>query len=38
MAETVATGKAPDILHAFRLSRFAEFAQAGERGAASVGH
>jgi len=38
MAETVATGKAPEILHAFRLSRFAEFAQAGERGAASVGH
>ncbi len=38
MAETVATGKAPDILHAFRLSRFEEFAQAGERGAASVGH
>ena len=38
MAETVATGKAPEILHAFRLSRFDEFAQAGERGAASVGH
>lgn len=38
MAETVATGKAPDILHSFRLSRFEEFAQAGERGAASVGH
>jgi len=38
MAETVATGKAPEILHAFRLSRFEEFAQAGERGAASVGH
>jgi sarcosine oxidase subunit beta len=38
MAETVASGKAPDILHSFRLSRFEEFAQAGERGAASVGH
>jgi len=38
MAETVATGRAPDILHAFRLSRFAEFQQVGERGAAAVGH
>ena len=38
MAETVATGRAPDILEAFRLSRFNEFAQVGERGAASVGH
>ena len=38
MAETVATGVPPDILHAFRLSRFEEFAQVGERGAASVGH
>jgi sarcosine oxidase, subunit beta len=38
MAETVASGRAPDILHAFRLSRFAEFKQVGERGAAAVGH
>jgi len=38
MAETVATGHVPDILAPFRLSRFAEFHQVGERGAASVGH
>ena len=38
MAETVASGRVPDILHPFRLSRFAEFSQVGERGAASVGH
>ncbi|MFO0996239.1 MAG: FAD-dependent oxidoreductase [Alphaproteobacteria bacterium] len=38
MAETVATGRVPDILEAFRLSRFSEFNQVGERGAASVGH
>ena len=38
MAETVASGRAPDILHPFRLSRFTEFSQVGERGAASVGH
>ena len=38
MSETLATGKVPDILHAFRLSRFEEFHQVGERGAASVGH
>ncbi len=38
MAETVASGRAPDILRPFRLSRFAEFRQVGERGAASVGH
>ena len=38
MSETLATGKVPDILHAFRLSRFEEFQQVGERGAASVGH
>ncbi len=38
MAETIATGKIPEILAPFRLERFAEFAQIGERGAASVGH
>ncbi len=38
MAETVATGRVPDIIQPFRLSRFAEFMQVGERGAASVGH
>ncbi|MBH62264.1 MAG: sarcosine oxidase subunit beta [Alphaproteobacteria bacterium] len=38
MAETVATGKVPDILEPFRLDRFDTFEQVGERGAASVGH
>lgn len=38
MAETLATGKVPEILAPFRLERFAEFAQVGEKGAASVGH
>jgi sarcosine oxidase subunit beta len=38
MAETVATGKVPDILEPFRLDRFVDFAQVGEKGAASVGH
>ncbi len=38
MAETVATGQAPDILRPFELERFYRFEQVGERGAASVGH
>ncbi|MCY4110071.1 MAG: FAD-dependent oxidoreductase [Chloroflexi bacterium] len=38
MAETLATRRVPDILRPFRLSRFAEFDQVGEKGAASVGH
>ena len=38
MAETLANGAAPDILHPFRLERFAELAEVGERGAAAVGH
>lgn len=38
MAETVATGRVPDILKPFELERFYRFAQVGERGAASVGH
>src|SRR6185503_6945062 len=38
MAQTVATGTAPDILQPFRLERFHEFDQVGEKGAASVGH
>lgn len=38
MAETVATGRVPDLLRPFRLDRFVEFAQVGEKGAASVGH
>ena len=37
MAETVATGAVPDLIAPFRLERFAEFAQVGEKGAASVG-
>ncbi len=38
MAETVATGKVPDLIEGFRLSRFTEFDLVGEKGAASVGH
>jgi sarcosine oxidase, subunit beta len=38
MAETVATGRVPDILAPFALDRFERFAQVGEKGAASVGH
>jgi sarcosine oxidase subunit beta len=38
MAEMLATGKTPEILQPFRLERFFEFDQVGEKGAASVGH
>ncbi|MCG3145522.1 MAG: Sarcosine oxidase subunit beta [Gammaproteobacteria bacterium] len=38
MAETVATGKVPDLIAPFALERFYGFAQVGEKGAASVGH
>ncbi len=38
MAETVARGEVPDILEPFRLSRFRDFVQLGEKGAAAVGH
>jgi len=38
MAETVATGRVPDLLAPFELERFYRFEQVGERGAASVGH
>ena len=38
MAELIATGKVPDLIQPFRLSRFNEFKLVGERGAASVGH
>ena len=38
MAETVATGRAPDLIAPFALDRFERFAQVGEKGAASVGH
>lgn len=37
-AELLATGRVPDLLEPFRLERFYEFAQVGEKGAASVGH
>ena len=38
LAELIATGRAPDLIHPFRLSRFAEFDPVGEKGAAAVGH
>ncbi len=38
MAELIATQKTPDILSAFRLSRFGEGELVGEKGAAAVGH
>ncbi len=38
MAETIATGKVPEILDPFRLDRFERFDLVGEGGAASVGH
>jgi sarcosine oxidase subunit beta len=38
MAETIATGKVPDLIKSFELERFYRFEQVGERGAASVGH
>ena len=38
LAELIATGDTPDLIHPFRLSRFAEFDPVGEKGAAAVGH
>ncbi len=38
MAELIATGKVPDLIASFRLSRYEEFRLVGEKGAASVGH
>ncbi|MGQ0658461.1 MAG: FAD-dependent oxidoreductase [Chromatiales bacterium] len=38
MAETLATGKVPDLIVPFALERFYRFEQVGEKGAASVGH
>jgi sarcosine oxidase, subunit beta len=38
MAQTVATDREPELIHAFRLSRFEELELTGEKGAASVGH
>jgi sarcosine oxidase subunit beta len=38
MAETIATGRTPEIIAAFGLDRFAEGRLVGEKGAAAVGH
>ncbi|MEE2619564.1 MAG: sarcosine oxidase subunit beta, partial [Candidatus Poribacteria bacterium] len=38
LAESIATGKVPELILPFRLSRFAENELVGEKGAASVGH
>lgn len=38
MAKTVAKDRPPELIHAFRLSRFEELDLTGEKGAASVGH
>ena len=38
LAELIATGKTPDLIRPFRLSRFAENDLVGEKGAAAVGH
>jgi sarcosine oxidase subunit beta len=38
MAECIATGRTPEIIGAFGLSRFGEGHLVGEKGAASVGH
>ena len=37
MAETLASGKVPELIQPFALERFYQFNQVGERGAASVG-
>jgi len=36
LAELIGTGKTPDLIAPFRLSRFAENDLVGEKGAASV--
>ncbi len=38
MAELIATGRTPELIRPFRLSRFKEWQLVGEKGAASVGH
>ena len=38
MAETIATGRVPELLRPFALDRFAGFRQVGEGGASTVGH
>ena len=37
MAETVATGRTPELIRPFRLDRFRDMAEIGERGAAAAG-
>jgi len=37
MAETVATGRTPELIRSFRLDRFRDMAEIGERGAAAAG-
>ena len=38
MAATIATGRTPELIDAFRLSRFDDGTLVGEKGAAAVGH
>lgn len=38
MAQCIATGRVPDLISAFQLSRFGDGALVGEKGAAAVGH
>jgi sarcosine oxidase subunit beta len=38
LAECIATGRTPDLIASFRLSRFEKGRLVGEKGAASVGH
>ena len=38
MAQTIASGKPPEIIGAFGLERFLAGALVGEKGAAAVGH
>jgi sarcosine oxidase subunit beta len=38
LAELIATGRTPELIAPFRLSRFEERELVGEKGAASVGH
>jgi sarcosine oxidase subunit beta len=38
LAELIATGRTPELIAPFRLSRFAECDLVGEKGAAAVGH
>ncbi len=37
MAEVIATGRTPDLIRPFRLERFHEMAEVGDRGAAAAG-